>query len=122
MNQRQAVVRALAGLAGVLLLFVYINCATNSKPFSELTPKEKLAYMYQVYNAQHEDYMVQAANINLTEEQKVVLRKKKPILMTLQTLIPIYDQQVQLGTPSIESEQQIYNLLTQLQGFVIQLE
>lgn len=105
-----------------MLAFLFQGCATGAKPYNELTPKEKLAYMYQVYNAQHEDYMIMAANPNLTEEQKIILRKKKPILVTLQSLIPAYDQQVRLGAPSAQSEQQIYNLLTQLQGYVIQLE
>jgi hypothetical protein len=99
-----------------------MSCHANSKPFSELTSKEKLTYMYQIYNAQHEDYMAQAANPALPEAQKEILRKKKPILVTLQTLIPIYDQQVQLGNPSTVNEQKIYNLLTQLQGLVVQLE
>lgn len=106
----------------MIVAFFFQGCATGAKPYNELTPKEKLAYMYQVYNAQHEDYMAMAANPNLTEEQKVILRKKKPILVSLQSLIPAYDQQVRLGAPSAESEQQIYNLLNQLQGYVIQLE
>jgi hypothetical protein len=113
-------------LGGLIWLFViaflHQGCATGAKPFDELTPKEKLAYMYQVYNAQHEDYMAMAAMPNLTEAQKEILRKKKPILNSLQTLIPAYDQQVRLGAPSAQSEQQIYNMLNQLQGYVIQLE
>lgn len=106
----------------IILAFFFQGCATGAKPYSELTPREKLAYMYQIYNAQHEDYMMQAANPNLTEDQKIILRKKKPILVTLQSLIPAYDQQIRLGAPSASQEQQIYNLLTQLQGYVIQLE
>jgi hypothetical protein len=90
--------------------------AKGAKPYSEMTPNEKLTYMYQIYNAQHEDYMVMAANPNLTEDQKKVLRAKKPILTTLQTSIPLYDQSVQTGAPDHAQEQQIYNLLTQLQG------
>jgi hypothetical protein len=122
MTYKQQMFKVLAGFVSVLLLIFYVSCHRDAKPFEELTPKEKLAYMYQVYNAQHEDYMIQAANPALTDMQKQILRKKKPILVSLQTLIPIYDQQVQLGVLSQTSEQQIYNLLTELQGFVIQLE
>jgi len=115
--------RIIGGLLWLLILaYFFQGCATGAKPYAELTPKEKLAYMYQIYNAQHEDYMIQAANPNLTETQKVVLRKKRPILVSLQSLIPAYDQQVRLGAPSADKEQQIYNLLNQLQGYVIQLE
>ena len=94
--------------------------AKGAKSYSEMTPIEKLGYMYQIYNAQHEDYMIMARNPNLTEGQKEVLRAKKPILNTLQVMIPTYDQSVQLGSASIAQEQQIYNLLTQLQTMVVQ--
>lgn len=105
----------------LVLILVLSGCmAKGAKPYSEMTPMEKLGYMYQVYNAQHEDYMIMARNPNLTEGQKEVLRAKKPILNTLQMLIPAYDQSVQLGNPTIAQEQQIYNLLTQLQTMVVQ--
>lgn len=108
--------RKVYSLIGILVvLSLVFSCTAKNVPFSELTPKEKLAYMYQIYNAQHEDYMIMAANPNLTEAQKQVLRTKKPILESLQAMIPLYDQSVQTGAPSHESEQQIYNLLTQLQ-------
>ena len=105
----------------LVLILVLSGCtAKGTKPYSEMTPNEKLGYMYQVYNAQHEDYMIMAGNPNLTEGQKEVLRAKKPILNTLQIMIPAYDQSAQLGSPSVEQEQQIYNLLTQLQTMVVQ--
>ena len=102
-------------------ILVLSGClAKGTTPYSEMTPKQKLAYMYQVYNAQHEDYMIMARNPNLTEGQKEVLRAKKPILNTLQMMIPAYDQSVQLGNPTVSQEQEIYNLLTQLQTMVVQ--
>jgi hypothetical protein len=104
----------------ILLLVLSACTAKNAPSWSEMTPKQKLAYMYQVYNAQHEDYMAMAANPNLTDGQKRVLRSKKPILQSLQLLIPAYDQGVQLGNPTFEQEQQIYNLLTQLQTMTVQ--
>jgi len=101
-------------LAFVVLLSLafIVGCATMN---IEMTPKAKLAYMYQVYNAQHEDYMTMAKMPNLTEAQKKILRVKKPILETLQTLIPLYDSSVASGSPSASTEQQIYDLLNQLQ-------
>lgn len=98
------------------VLLIVMACATPVHSPTETTPREKLTYMYQIYNAQHEDYMVMSGNPNLTGSQKDMLRAKKPILETLQTLIPAYDMQVQLGSPTIEQEQEIYNLLTQLQN------
>jgi len=98
------------------VLVIVMACASTVQSPTETTPREKLTYMYQIYNAQHEDYMVMSGNPNLTGSQKDMLRAKKPILETLQTLIPAYDMQVQLGSPTIEQEQEIYNLLTQLQN------
>ena len=97
----------------LLCIVILVACATTTNPN---TPKEKLAYMYQVYNAQHEDYMIMSGNPNLTEAQKDILRAKRPILETLQKLIPAYDMQIQLGSPTVEQEQEIINLLTQLQN------
>lgn len=103
------------------LILVLSGCmAKGAKSYSEMTPEEKLSYMYQIYNAQHEDYMLMARNPNLTEGQKSMLRTKKPILENLQLLIPAYDQSVQLGNPSAAQEQQIYNMLNQLQTMVAQ--
>jgi len=96
----------------VAVLALCVSCATMN---IEMTPKAKLAYMYQVYNAQHEDYVSMAKSPNLTDAQKQILRAKKPVLETLQTLIPLYDSSIQAGSPSASTEQEIYNLLNQLQ-------
>ena len=96
----------------VIVLAFCVSCATID---IDVTPKAKLAYMYQVYNAQHEDYMSMAKMSNLTDAQIKMLRAKKPILSTLQVLIPLYDTSIQVGSPSASTEQEIYNLLNQLQ-------
>ena len=36
------------------VLLIMTACAINAHKPSEMTPKEKLTYMYQIYNAQHE--------------------------------------------------------------------
>lgn len=101
-------------------LLMLSACTQGIKPYSEMSSTEKLTYMYQVYNSQHEDYMIMSGNPNLTETQKEVLRAKKPILESLQMLIPAYDQSIQSGAPSYSQEQQIYNLLTKIQAMVPQ--
>lgn len=98
------------------VLLIVMACASTAHNPTETTPTEKLTYMYQIYNAQHEDYMVMSGNPDLTDSQRDILREKKPILETLQTLIPAYDMQIQVGSPTVEQEQEIYNLLTQLQN------
>jgi len=99
----------------ILTVFLLSAC-TASVQVPEMTPTQKLTYMYQVYNAQHEDYLSMASSPNLTEEQKQILRAKKPILESLQVMIPAYDQSIQNGAPSVDKEQQIYNLLNKLQS------
>jgi len=98
-----------------ILLIVALICTISCTASINMTPKAKLLYMYQVMNAQMEDYQSMAKMPNLTESQKKILRLKKPILETLQSLIPLYDQSVQQGAPSASTEQQIYDLLNQLQ-------
>lgn len=100
----------------IVLLFIIglFGCATfgiNKAP----TQKQILTGMYQVYNAQHEDYMVMAANPNTTEAQKVIMRQKKPILDKLGTLIPMYDAAINAGTATPAMQQEIMNLLNSLQ-------
>jgi hypothetical protein len=81
------------------------------------TPSQKqiVTSMYQVYNAQHEDYMVMAASPTTTEAQKVIMRQKKPILDKLATLIPMYDAAVNAGTATPEMQKEIMTLLNSLQ-------
>lgn len=105
----------------LILCVLLVACAIGEqdiKSFYDLTPNEKLTYMYQIYNAQHEDYVSMSKMVNLTEGQKKVMRIKKPILERLQVLIPVYDSMVQQGAPSAGEEQQIYSLLNNLQSIV----
>jgi len=102
-------------LITLLCAIALIACATAGKAPS---PEEKLIYFYSIFNAQYEDYLSMAKMENLTEGQKSVMRFKKPVLETLMVLLPICDEQVKMGVPSIETEQQIYDYLNKLQGVV----
>jgi hypothetical protein len=105
----------------ILCILLLVACAPKTveiKSFYELTPKEKLTYMYQIYNAQHEDYMAMSKLPSLTEGQKKMMRLKKPTLDKLKLLIPMYDTSVQQGTPSRTDEQEIYDMLNSLQSLV----
>src|SRR5574340_663028 len=54
MQQRIKVV-----LLAMVLLAVLVNCATlgiNVKPYGEMSPKEKMAFLFASYNKQYEDY------------------------------------------------------------------
>ena len=105
----------------VLLAIVFMLACTQNltvKSYYDMTSKEKLTYIYQIYNAQHEDYVSMSKMSTLTEGQKQIMRKKKPILENLQTLIPVYDSMVVQGTPSASKEKEIYDLLNSLQSLV----
>jgi hypothetical protein len=121
MALRSLIIRRSLIITLLLCFFaIMVHCVADSGSQGQKTPTEKLAYMYQIYNAQHEDYMVMSGRPDLTEEQREILGKKKNVLEILQTLIPAYDMQVQLGSPTYEREQEIYNLLTDLQNMAIQ--
>jgi hypothetical protein len=105
MHQRNKILSVILALFFVSL----IGCTLKT-----VTKNTKLIYMYKVYNAQYQDYLSMTANPNTTEEQKIILRKKKPILDTLGTLIPLYDRDVQTGIATADQEQKIYDLLNSL--------
>ena len=70
----------------VLCLFL-AGCATNGG----MTPKQTAAAMMSTYNAQNREYRAMAANPDLlTEEQKNVMRVKKPILQEAKGKIKLY--------------------------------
>ena len=48
--------------------------------------------------------MVMSGNPYLTDSQKDILRVKKPILESLQTLIPAYDRHIQQGSSTVDQE------------------
>ena len=99
----------------ILALFFVIGMVGCGTVDVKVTPTDRLAYMYKVYNAQHEDYLSMAANPATTEAQKVIMRKKKPILDDLAMLIPLFDKDLQMGTATSSQEQKIYNLLNSLE-------
>lgn len=102
--------RVFVPLLIVVFFVVGMGCTINKT----VTPNTKLLYMYKIYNAQYEDYLAMARNPDTTEEQKVMMRKKKPILETLGILIPAYDTDLQAGTTTAGQEQKIYDLLNSL--------
>jgi len=93
-----------------LLVFLVIACTANLK----LTKTDQLIFMYKTFNAQYEDYLSMAKRTDLTEEQKQILRKKKPILEELRHLVPLYDLALQQGKVTPGQEQQIFDLLNSL--------
>jgi hypothetical protein len=101
-----------------VLLFVmiaaFMSCAT-SKPFNEWTPKEKAGWFLGTYNAEYDDYMLQAKSPNLTDAQKQVLRVKKEILTQVAPMLGAYAGYVEKGViPPSELELQIMQLLNRL--------
>jgi len=96
----------------ILVLFFIgtMGCTLNKT----VTQDTKLLYMYRIYNSQYENYLSMANNPATTEEQKVIMRKKKPVLDTLGPLISVYDIDVQAGTSTAEQEQKIMDLLDSL--------
>jgi hypothetical protein len=99
-----------------LLAAVLIGCATvGVKPWAERSPMEKSSYFMSIYNRQYADAMAMASNSNLTEAQKVVVRKKKDVLEKAWPAIRAYDDIAVRGEiPSALSEQAILDYINQL--------
>lgn len=102
-------------LALLAMLFVFVGCAgmQGAKSITDMTPKEKSAWMMKVYNSSYEDYKVQAAMADsLTDEAKDILREKKKVLTEVWPLIKTYNGYVDTGAiPDKIIEEKIISLL-----------
>jgi hypothetical protein len=95
-------------LIGLVSIFLLAACAPGQKPISQMSPKEKAAWMMGTYNAQYDDYLAMATQPGLTDAQKEVLKAKKKILQEVWDPIKLYAFYVdQGGVPSPELEAQI---------------
>ena len=86
----------------LVMLWLVMGCATlgiTVKPYSEMTAKEKVAFLMKSYNKVYEDYKVQAASPNLTEPEKAALRTKKEVLTYVYPLIQALDLALVEGKP-----------------------
>ena len=101
----------------VILLASLMGCAgvpTIPDP-TKMTPKQFSAYAMATYNTQYEDYKLEVAKPNLTEEQKKILRQKKVILTTAYPLIQTFDLAVVEGKPiDLALQTRILDLISQL--------
>jgi len=92
-------------LTVMIVMLALVSCAAlqsigiTVKPYSEMTPKEKMIFLYKSYNKQYEDYKVQVVKPNLTESEKVVLRGRKDVLTKVYPLIQAADLAVVEGKP-----------------------
>lgn len=116
-------VRFLIPLLLVLVLALVASCAEFSvgpKPFDEMTPKEKATLMMGMFNSQARDYKAMVARPDLTEDQKVILRKKKQILDTVRPMIKTYNTYIEHGAvPSQEVEDRIMQHLNDLTATIV---
>ena len=112
----------------LMLILFFAGCAPQgSKPLSEMTDKEKSVIMFNVYNQQYTDYMTRTGftkiegewekinSVSLTDDQKVIMKKKKEILKGVYPLILLYDSFV-INNRAVDTkiEAQIFSLLDSL--------
>lgn len=109
-------------LAVSLMSVVLVGCPPQNieiKSLDEMSPKEKATFMMSMYNKQYENYKQVAANPDLTEAQRTILRKKKSILTEVYPLIELYVSYVDSGAiPSAETEKQIITYLDEIAKLV----
>ena len=89
----------------MILMLALVSCAAlqsigiTTKPYSEMTPKEKMIFLYKSYNKQYDDYKVQVAKPNLTEPEKVILRGRKELFTKVYPFIQAADLAIVEGKP-----------------------
>jgi len=97
----------------VFLLLVFVAaCATTN---ITMTPKTRALMILSTYNTITAQTAAMSQRTYLTEAQKQTIRKKKAIILKLDPLVKSYGMIVANGgTPSLENEQEIYNLIDDL--------
>ncbi|MGD9156814.1 MAG: hypothetical protein PVG39_00270 [Desulfobacteraceae bacterium] len=129
MFQRKQFIMLLVMFITMVFLFGCPMMPTGAKSVSQMTPKEKVTWMYGVYNSQYADYQSMTGHIwddtsetwkktsspTLSEDQKEILRKRKEILTRVYPIIKLYDSMLNSGAvPDRETEQKIIDLLNGL--------
>ena len=108
---------------GVLLLiaivFLFVGCVMTSGGVPtdplKMSPEQKVNFAWGIYKAQYSDYQRITANPSvLSEESKVILRKKKKVLTTAYHAIMAYWGIVQVGgVPTVEQETALMDFINQ---------
>jgi hypothetical protein len=101
----------------VALALAFMSC-------QGMQPKQQAAAIMLSYNKAYDDYQLRAADPNLTEDQKVILRRQKEILVQLYPKIKLYNSYAETGaTPYQGIDVEINNLLFELEKlFLNQIE
>lgn len=104
----------------VLVVLVFLSgCAwlfpTGTKPYEQMTAKEKSVYFMSIYNKQFDDTMSMATTPDLPDTAKQVVKVKKELLTKVKPLIGAYDLLVAGGgIPTAQQEADIIALINQL--------
>jgi len=108
----------------VILLMFLSGCITlnvnKPKSVAEMTPKERGAWFLGIYNSQDKDYRNMVGRLDLTNDQKKVLRDKKVIMVQVYPMIKTYNTYIDSGAiPTKAVEDQIIQLINDLTGLVV---
>ena len=120
-------VKPFIALIAIMFAFVATGCVpflTGTKADITAAPKtafeifdDKLHETIFWYNSIYADTMSQATNPDLTEEQKVIVRKKKELLQKAEDVIKTALRFTKLGQlPSTDDQQAVLDFLNELQG------
>jgi hypothetical protein len=108
-----------------VMLFLLASCASQKsaiKDFGEMTPKERVTWMWSVYNSQADNYKLQVKRTNLTVAEIEILNKKKAALTDAWLAINAYDTVVVSGIdPTLENEQKALAAIDALTAIVMPL-
>lgn len=108
-------------MAALLCVGLLANCTYNVplKTVDQMEPKQKAGFFLSIYNKEFDNYKAVAARPDLTEEQRVMLRKKKEALVKVYPMIETYADYVAAGAmPSKASEEAIIKLLDEIGSYV----
>ena len=103
----------------IAVVFLLTSCAmiggvAPTDPL-KMSSEQKVNFAWGIYKAQYSDYQrITADPSTLSEESKVILRKKKKMLTTAYHAIMAYRSIVQLGgVPTVEQETALMDFINQ---------
>lgn len=104
--------RKLFYLGLISLMFLHCSTMMATKPFSEMTVKEKSIYVMTMYNKQYDEYLALYQKNNHSEEEKKILKAKYQFLKDLNPLINLYVGYAATGEiPPAEIETRLIQLI-----------
>ena len=97
--------------APIVLMIFFLGCAVTevTKTFKELTPMERATWLMGTYNSEYAAYLDDARRTDLSNDEKVELRKRKLTMRIISPMLRSYAVAVKSGVLDEILEKNVYD-------------